>query len=174
METRSNPYYDTDALRQQLAAEAMTWLRTPVVPHGASKGGGVDCASLLGEIYVATGAMPTYPKLDYSMDAGAHSEVSLLEQELEASGCFERVWFRPESLAKRFVELTWLVRAGDCLCMSMGRSTHHAGLALGGKMIIHAIAGPGVCYGELDDSTIARRINSIWRPVRRETVAEFK
>lgn len=158
-------FYGSEERCLALIKEAMSWLKTPVVPHGAAKGHGVDCVSLVGEIYVATGALERYDKPHYAMDSGAHLEDSLLEQHIVATGRFEKIWERTEGMAKRYVDLQWLVRAGDCLCFSMGRVTHHVALALGRKNLIHAIAGPGVTYGELDDSTLARRVQTVYRPL---------
>lgn len=158
-------YYSTDERKQALSAEAVTWLKTPVVPHGRSKGHGVDCVSLLGEIYRATGALEDYAKPHYEMASGAHLVSSVLEQHIISSGRFAGVWQRPELKAKMFVNLSERVSPGDCLCFQMGRVTHHVALSLGGKVLIHAIATAGVTYGALDDSTLARRVQAIYRPL---------
>lgn len=158
-------FYSTDERKQALTAEAMTWLKTPVVPHGRSKGHGVDCVSLLGEIYRATGALEDYAKPQYEMASGAHLDSSVLEQYIASSRRFVRIWSRPELMKKMFVNLSESVWPGDCLCFQMGRVTHHVALSLGGKMLIHAIATAGVTYGALDDSTLARRVQAIYRPI---------
>jgi cell wall-associated NlpC family hydrolase len=163
---RNSPFYLSSERKWALVREAQSWLKTPVVPHGAMKGAAVDCVSFLAEVYVATGLMPDYPRQEqYAMDAGSHMDRSKLEAMITATGCFDLVWQRREDQFKQFIDLRDEIFAGDCLCLCVGRVTHHVALAMGGTTIIHAIAGPGVAYGDILDSTIARRIDAIYRPV---------
>ena len=57
---------DIDAERRAVVAEARAWLRTPYHHMGRVKGAGVDCATLLAEVYARAGviapvAIPFYP-----------------------------------------------------------------------------------------------------------------
>ena len=59
--------------REQLVAEARTWLLTPYVMRGQLKGVGCDCASLLYCILRDTGLMPAQEIGVFSSDWWAHT-----------------------------------------------------------------------------------------------------
>src|SRR5580698_7963629 len=65
----------TDLETQQRAAvvaEARTWLRTPYHHMGRVKGAGVDCATLLAEVYARAGVVPTVTIPHYPPDWHLH------------------------------------------------------------------------------------------------------
>jgi cell wall-associated NlpC family hydrolase len=62
-------------LRAAVIAEAKTWLRTPYHHMGRIKGGGVDCATLLAEVFARAGAVPPVDIGHYPPDWHLHRDL---------------------------------------------------------------------------------------------------
>lgn len=62
---------ETEA-RGAVVAEAMSWLRTPYHPEARLKGVGVDCATLLAEVYERAGVLPRIEIEHYPPDWHLH------------------------------------------------------------------------------------------------------
>jgi cell wall-associated NlpC family hydrolase len=60
--------------REQVVAEAVTWLRTPYHHMGRVKGGGTDCLMLLAEVYHAVGVIPRVDVPFYPPDWNLHRD----------------------------------------------------------------------------------------------------
>lgn len=58
--------------REAVIAEARTWLRTPYAHAGRIKGAGVDCATLLAEVYTGVGIIPPVEISAYPPDWHLH------------------------------------------------------------------------------------------------------
>jgi cell wall-associated NlpC family hydrolase len=65
---------DIDAERAAVVAEARAWLRTPYHHMGRVKGAGVDCATLLAEIYARAGVVPAVAIPFYPPDWHLHRD----------------------------------------------------------------------------------------------------
>lgn len=146
------PYFATIASQHAVVLEAHTWIGTPFVPHGRSKGHGVDCVSLLAEIYIATGFLSDWKQPTYFVGAGQHLQNSVLEDWLVKSGWFDALPSNARTIP------------GDLLTFALGRVDHHVGLKLDGTRFIHAHPQAGVIAADLRDPTFGKRLRTIWRP----------
>jgi hypothetical protein len=63
---------DIEAQRRAVVAEARTWLRTPYHHMGRVKGAGVDCATLLAEVYTRASVVPAQEIPFYPPDWHLH------------------------------------------------------------------------------------------------------
>ena len=142
----------TEALeRAAVAAEALTWLRTPYHNHARIKGVGVDCANLPAAVYETCGLIPNVQP-DYSAQ-----------------------WFehRDEELYLAFVlpyatEITREeVGVGDFAIWKYGRTFAHGAIVIEPPVIIHATtAARCVHLGDMDRDddlgTRPRRFFTLW------------
>ena len=65
---------DIDTEREAVVAEARQWLRTPYHHMGRVKGAGVDCATLLAEVYANAGVIPMVTIPFYPPDWHLHRD----------------------------------------------------------------------------------------------------
>src|ERR1700722_17931480 len=65
---------DIDGERTAVVAEARAWLRTPYHHMGRVKGAGVDCATLLAEVYARAGVIPPVAIPFYPPDWHLHRD----------------------------------------------------------------------------------------------------
>jgi cell wall-associated NlpC family hydrolase len=125
------------ATRAALVQAAQQWVGTPYRHHGAVQGVGVDCASLLHEVYVSAGVIP--------------------RQEL---GAYPRDWHL-HNTEERF--LGWLANLGgqpttqplpgDVAVWQFGQCFSHGGIVTGDGMVIHAVnAFRRVVHGSMQDA----------------------
>lgn len=81
----------TQQIREQIVAEAMTWLRTPYHHLGDVKGHGVDCAMLLVRVYHTVGLIPAIDPRPYSPQWHLHQSeeryLGWLEQHAAPTDC---------------------------------------------------------------------------------------
>jgi NlpC/P60 family putative phage cell wall peptidase len=113
--------------RARVIAEARTWLGTPYHPMGRIKGVGVDCATLLCEVYEATGVVQHVDPGTYAPDWHLHHGA---EQYLG--------W-----LQKYAVE-TVAPMPGDVIVWRFGRCFAHGAILVDDQTIIHSYLGQGV------------------------------
>lgn len=73
-------------LREQVVAEAVSWLGTPYKHKAAVKGSGVDCAQILAEVYAAVGIVPRFDLGEYSTQWHLHFKRELYLEWLERAG----------------------------------------------------------------------------------------
>jgi cell wall-associated NlpC family hydrolase len=117
--------------RQELVAEARSWIGTKYV-HGARvKGGGVDCASFIAEVLIAAGLADREDLGVYSHDWFHHSqdEKYMLRLVRHAPLTLEAVAYR--SLA---------VKPGNIVLTKAARSKlyNHGGVITGWPLVVHA------------------------------------
>lgn len=126
--------------RERVIAEAFTWLRTPYHHQGRIKGVGVDCATLLCEVYEAAGVIPHVDPTPYPADWHLHRD------------------------AERY--LGWLsqygrevdeARPGDVIVWKFGRCFSHAAILCDDNLIIHSYIGLGVNLERRDASVFTGR-----------------
>lgn len=126
--------------RAAVVAEALTWQRTPYHPHGRVKGGGVDCAMLLVEVYpkVMPARVPPFNVDHYPPDWHLHrSKERYLEYVLKYATEI------PEAQAG----------AGDVVLFKFGRCFSHGAIIVKWPKIIHAYVGIGC---QLEDANRAQ------------------
>lgn len=147
-------YFASDQRQARLAYCAGLWLGTPFVPHGNLRGAGVDCVHLVEGIYLETGFFRNGVRFPgYSMDGGQHQEKSQLVTWLDESADFAPAQ---------------TVLPGDTLCFRLGRSAHHAGLALPSGRFIHCYYRRSVMVADLADHTWRRALAAIFRPMEED------
>lgn len=149
-----HPYFSTPERRQKLVAVARGWLGTPFHAHGRVKGAGVDCVHLWGEIMTEAGHLRNgYEFPGYYVDGGHHAGTSPLNEWLGS-----HQGFRELSFADR-------LEPGDLCTYRIGRQPWHLAGCLGFPVGLHVMEGGSVCEMHFDDSTFAKRLCSVFRPI---------
>lgn len=135
-----------------LDREAREWIGTPFAPNSASKGRGVSCQHLAGELYMACG----YPvPLDIPDVPIAHARFS-------ASSFVTAYFDARQDFAQ--VPTSGPLLPGDVLGFRIGRCVHHLGTLLHGGQFAHVLEGTGVMLASLSDATWFSRLSNVWRP----------
>ena len=151
---------DIEAEREAAVAEARQWLRTPYHHMGRVKGAGVDCATLLAEVYARAGVVPPVAIPFYPPDWHLHRDAErylgfVLEHAREVS---------PPSLT---LSLEGGGKGGgdssdplpaDIALWRFGRCFSHGAIVIDWPVVIHAYAGRG-CV--LEDTSRARWLTQI-------------
>lgn len=126
------PKLSTDDLRARVVAEAETWLRTPYHHRARVKGGGVDCAQILVEVYAAVGLIEPFDTGEYPMDWMMHRDE---ERYLH--------W------VKQYGHEIDQPKPGDIAVWKFGRSFSHGAIVAAWPRIIHAYRRDGmVAWGD--------------------------
>ena len=133
---------DIDAERAAVVAEARAWLRTPYHHMGRVKGAGVDCATLLAEVYARAGivppvAIPFYPP-DWHLHRDAERYLGFVLEHAR--------------------EIAAAPLPADIALWRFGRCFSHGAIVIGWPIVIHAYAGKG-CI--LEDASRARWLSQI-------------
>ena len=131
-------------IRDQVVAEAESWLRTPYHSCARIKGAGVDCAQFPAAVYESTGLIPKLD-LDYSPEWYMHQDE---ERYLR--------WVFPYSTEITREELL----PGDFAIWKFGRTYSHGAIVIDKPTIIHAtLLGGCVHYGnmDVDDDLLTRK-----------------
>ena len=118
---------DIEAQRQAVVAEARTWLRTPYHHMGRVKGAGVDCATLLAEVYARAGVVPTQVIPFYPPDWHLHRNA---ERYLDF-------------ILAQASEIDDLPAPGDVAMWRFGKCFSHGAIVIDWPLVIHAYAGKG-------------------------------
>ncbi|RQO57966.1 hypothetical protein DBR47_14325 [Paucibacter sp. KBW04] len=135
------------AMREQIVAEAMSWLGTPYHHHGRVKGAGVDCAQILLAVYAD--ALQIAPALDV--------------------GNYSTQWHLHRS---EEVYLAWLAEAGavqveqpqpgDMAMWRFGRTFSHSGICVGEGEFVHAYVSLGVVRTRITEAPLEGREVQYW------------
>lgn len=119
-------------VRAALVAEAQSWLGTPFHHQGRVKGGGVDCAMLLAEVYHRCGLVPSIDPGYYPPDWHLHRDA---ERYLEKLLPYAR-------------ELAGPPLPGDVAVFRFGRTFSHGAIVIEWPRLIHAYWQRGVVWGD--------------------------
>ena len=123
---------DIGRQRADVVAEAQRWLGTPYHPCARKRGVGVDCAQLPAAVYGALGLIPEVPVEDYPPDWHIHNgDERYLEE-----------------VFKHAVELPAPPAPGGFIMWKVGRAYAHGGIVIDYPLVIHAVAGHGVVWGD--------------------------
>lgn len=133
------------AQRAAVLAEARTWLGTPYHHQGFVKGGGVDCAFLLVEVYHAAGVIPKIDPRPYPPDWHFHRDE-------------ERYLGWVEKYARR----TETPQPGDLALYRFGHCLSHGAIVVDWPTIIHAVKNEGCVLGDGDQGRLAGRLAGFW------------
>lgn len=119
----------TAALRAGVVAEAMTWLGTPYHHQGFLKGGGVDCAFFLAQVFEAKGLIPPVDPRPYPSDWAHHRGVERFKGWVEMFA----TQLPPGALPL----------PGDVVLYKFGRCFSHGAIVMSWPTIIHAVQRVG-------------------------------
>lgn len=130
--------------RAAVVAEAMTWLRTPYHHQGRIKGVGVDCATILLEVFhVAVNAENAFP--EYSPEWHLHRS--------------EEVYLRWMQKYTREVEAPGV---GDIIVWKWGRCFSHGSIYLGNDELIHSYISTGCVLANMRDGLFENRAHKFY------------
>jgi NlpC/P60 family putative phage cell wall peptidase len=115
------------AQRRAVIAEAARWIGTPYHHQGRVLGAGVDCVTLLCEVYEAAGIIPHVDPTPYPQDWHLHRDS---ERYLGGLMQYSREVDSP--------------RPGDVIVWKFGRCFSHAAILCDNDQIIHSYLGQGV------------------------------
>lgn len=116
--------------REDIIAEARTWVGTPYHHMGAVKGAGVDCAQLLNMIYSEVGLIERVDYGEYSQDWMLHRS--------------EEKYLRVIMNHAKKVDHPL---PGDVVLWKIGRCFSHAAVVVTWPEIIHSYKAEGCVYG---------------------------
>ena len=131
--------------REAVLAEARTWLRTPYHHRGRVKGAGVDCATLLLEVYARVGLIPPTDVGHYPPDWHFHRDKE-----------------RYLGWIQKFARRTENPRPGDIAMFKFGRCVSHGAIVTGWPDLIHAYFRLGCVMASATDGELAGRLDSHW------------
>jgi cell wall-associated NlpC family hydrolase len=120
-------------MRENVVQAAKEWLGTPYHHQGRVKGAGVDCATLLCEVYEAVGLVPHIDPTPYPPDWHMHRDS---ERYLGWVQQYGKEIETPE--------------IGDVVVWKFGRCFSHGAIYIGNGLIIHSYIGQGVRYEKID------------------------
>jgi cell wall-associated NlpC family hydrolase len=133
--------------RRAVVDEARTWLRTPYVHMGRRKGAGVDCATLLCEVFERAGLIERVELEWYPPDWYLHRDE-------------ERYLAMVARYAAR-VERAPL--PGDIALYRYGRCVSHGALVVDWPLVIHAWrAARKVVTSDASKAPLSARFHSLW------------
>jgi cell wall-associated NlpC family hydrolase len=135
----------TEAWRSAVVEEAKTWLGTPYHHKAAVRGGGIDCAHLLIEVYSAVGLVPKVDPGDYAPQWHLHRSEEIFLG-----------WI------KRYADMVDSPQIGDVGMWRFGRCWSHGSILIGPQMVIHSYVGRGVIMTRVDESPLAGRPVGWW------------
>ncbi len=140
--------------RAAVVAEARAWLRTPYHHMGRVKGAGVDCATLLAEVYARAGVVPSVAVPFYPPDWHLHRDAErylgfVLDHAVELSADEST----PIADGRELKALP-----ADLALWRFGRCFSHGAIVIDWPLVIHAYAGKG-CV--LEDAERARWLAQI-------------
>lgn len=127
--------------RQAVLEQAKTWLGTPYHHQGRIKGVGIDCATLLCEVYHAAGVAPFVDPTPYPQNWHVH-----------------RADERYMGWVNQFASRTFdMAQVGDLVLFKFGRAFSHGGIYAGNRQVIHSLHGSAVICTSLDDAPLLDR-----------------
>jgi len=135
--------------REAVIAEAKTWLGTAYHHQGRVKGAGVDCATLLCEVYYAAGVVPYIDPTPYPPDWHMHrSDERYLG------------WLR------EYAAPVDAPKPGDVAVWRFGRCFSHGAIVIGGTQIIHSYLKQGCVLADMAHEPLKDRpvmFFSLWK-----------
>ena len=138
---------ETSIARAQVVSEAMLWLGTPYHGMGRIKGAGVDCGTLLAEVFERAGVIPHVEPEPYPQDWHMHRNE-------------ERYLGYVETFAHR-IEGPPL--PGDIALYKIGRCISHGAIVVKWPQIIHSYIGLGVVLDDAEgNATLVKHFVGFW------------
>ena len=133
--------------RLAVIQEAMTWLKTPHRNGQRVKGAGVDCGTLLAEVFERAGVIPHVELESYPADWHLHQSE-------------EKYLLHVEQFAH---PIDGPPLPGDIALYRFGRCASHGAIVICWPQIIHAYVGLGVVLDDAEASTtLSNRFVGWW------------
>ena len=133
---------DIEAERRAVVEEARSWLRTPYHHMGRIKGAGVDCATLLAEVYARADVLPALAVPFYPPDWHLHRDaeryldfVRAHAVEVGLSVAQGEAYSRPSA--------SYEAKPADVVLWRFGRCFSHGAIVIDWPLVVHAYAGRG-------------------------------
>lgn len=131
---------DERVSRAEVLAEAASWLATPYHHQGRIKGAGVDCATLLIEVYRAAGLVPRIDPRPYPPDWHLHRSAE-----------------RYLGWVQRYAREIPAPGPGDVALFRFGRCFSHGAIVAEWPRLIHAYIGQGCIWADGTRAPLAGR-----------------
>lgn len=135
---------------KQAVKEALTWLGTPYHHQGRVKGVGVDCGTLICEVYEKVGLMDYLDPRPYPPDWHMHQMGERYLDHIQ-NVCFE-IEGPPEP--------------GDIVLYKIGKCVSHGAIVVEWPQIIHSYLHQGVILQDGTKGSLAQRIAGFFRMKR--------
>ena len=133
--------------RAAVAAEAMTWLKTPWHHMARVKGAGVDCAQFLICVFYAVGLIPEIDPGQYPPDWHLHRDESRFINAL-----------------LQYADPVGQPLPGDIAMFRYGRHAAHGAIVIAWPLIIHAWKDErAVVLTDVSKSPLAERLDGFYR-----------
>ncbi len=150
-----------DARRAAVVAEAETWIGTPYHHMGRIKGAGVDCLTLLAEVYEAAGIIPHidlefYPP-DWNLHRDAERYLAGVMQHAHEYQFFGAPYRRSEGEIPPFHPPKEKPEPGDVAVFKFGRCFAHGTIVTEWPLLIHSWVNGGVMRGDAKQPMLAGR-----------------
>lgn len=108
--------------RQLIVEEAKSWLRTPFHHEARIKGAGVDCGTLIAEVFERTGLIPHVKIPHYSRDFMLHRD---------------QEWYL-QLVMEYFNEIAAPLLPADIILVKNGRLYSHGMIIVNHPLVVHA------------------------------------
>lgn len=134
--------------RQQIVAEARTWLGTPYHHQARLKGEGVDCAMILCEVFEAVGLVPhVAPEKDENYPPDWH---------------FHRDEERYLKWIEQYGTEVAVPSAGDVALFQFGRCISHGAIVVEWPVVIHAYFREGCVLADASKGDLTSRVRKFY------------
>lgn len=133
-------------MRDQIIAEARTWLKTPWHHQGRIKGVGVDCAYFLIEVYSAVGLINIFDLGEYPPDWHMHRDEP-----------------RFLNYLKEYTDPVEDPLPGDIAMFNFGRTAAHGSIVIEWPVIIHAYKDERMVVMSDSSRALAHRFAGVYR-----------
>lgn len=154
------PFFDTQEKKAAFIQEARSWIGTPFRAYAGVKRAGTDCVHFVAACYVAAGLLKGFYPPRYRVQDGDFLSDSAIETFIDEMGCFADLLLEDHYWPARVTVMT-----GDCVCIQMGRVSHHVGVVTVEDLFVHSYQTVGVVECSLRDPTWRNRVKKIYRPV---------
>ncbi len=131
--------------REDVVAEARSWLGTPYHHQAQVKGAGVDCGQLLLAVYAAVGVIPETDVGNYAHDWHIHRSE---EQYL--------------SWVAKFAHQVETPKPGDIALFKFGRCVSHGAIVIKWPLVAHAYIRQGCVLTLATGNELRDRLHSFW------------
>jgi cell wall-associated NlpC family hydrolase len=133
---------NVDGLRERVVEVAKTWMLTPYHHMGRIKHAGVDCLTLLAEVYGEAGVIEPIKTVSfYPPDWNLHRD--------------DERYMR--AVLDHSVEISGPPKPGDIAIYRFGRAFAHGVIVVEWPRFIHAYVLKGVVYGSHDSAPVRGR-----------------